>query len=406
MSNRVPIIMYHSIGVVNRDWNWNRLTCPYEVFESQLLWLKKKRFRTLTASQYLDALKQGVPPDGDFVLLTFDDGYLDNWVFAFPLLKKYGFSATFFVSPEFVDPTAECRPNLEDVWVGREKAEELPCHGFLSWPEMREMERQGVGDVQSHALTHTWYPTGKRIVDFRHPGDDHLWVTWNTHPEKKPFLQMDDHKLVHWGAPVYESAKSLEARRYFPEAGLDGWLTEYVKDNGGESFFKENWRDALFHQVEVYHRRHPVQGHSETDKEFEARIRSELKGSKEALEQRLGKRVKVLCWPGGGVSPAALRIAAEEGYEASTLTSREREGPQERNVQPASMIRLSRTGAALHGSRRNKSSGRSVYLSGRLFLLHLYHFQGRQPRALLSRIRLAVCRRLLQIRDSLAAPKA
>jgi peptidoglycan/xylan/chitin deacetylase (PgdA/CDA1 family) len=398
--------MYHSVGVVDRDWNWNRLTCPYEVFESQLLWLKKKHFRTFTTSQYLEALKQGVPPGGDFVLLTFDDGYLDNWVYAFPLLKKYGFSATFFISPEFVDPTPDCRPNLEDVWAGREKAEELPRPGFLSWPEMREMESQGVADVQSHALTHTWYPTGKRIVDFRHPGDDHLWVTWNAHPERKPFLQKDNPGLVRWGAPVYESAKSLEARRYFPDAGLDGWLIEYVKKNGGESFFKGNWRDALFHQVEVYHRHHPAQGHWETDEEFEARIRSELKGSKETIEQRLGKRVRILCWPGGGLSPAAIRIAEEEGYEASTLTSREQGGALKKKARPANMVRLRREGALLYGGVKNKGSGRPIYLSGRLFLLHLYHFQGRQPRALLSRIRLAACRKVCQFRDLFAAPKA
>ena len=41
MSKRIPVIMYHSIGVTNKKWHWNFLTCPYEKFEDQLKWLKK-----------------------------------------------------------------------------------------------------------------------------------------------------------------------------------------------------------------------------------------------------------------------------------------------------------------------------------------------------------------------------
>ena len=398
--------MYHSIGIVDSDWNWNRLTCPYEVFESQLLWLRKRHFRTLTASQYLEALKQGGLPSGDFVLLTFDDGYLDNWVYAYPLLKKYGFNATFFVSPEFVDPTSVCRPNLEDGRSGPGKAEKLPPNGFMSWPEMREMERQGVADIQSHALTHTWYPTGKKIVDFRNPGDDYVWMTWNAYPERKPFLQKDDHMLVQWGAPVYEFAKSLEAKRFFPDPGLEDRLVRYVKDKGGKSFFTGDWKAELDQQVEIYSQLHPVQGHFETDEEYVSRVRLELAASKKAIEQSLGKKVNILCWPGGGISPTALRFAEEEGYEASTLTSREREGPDAKRAQRVNMVRLMRTGASLYGNRRAKGAGRSVYLSGPLFLLHLYHFQGRQPRAWLSRIGLAACRKSHQIKDLLSAPRA
>ena len=48
---------------------------------------------------------------GKDIVLTFDDGYLDNWVFAYPLLEKYNLRGTIFVNPEFVDPSLEIRAN-------------------------------------------------------------------------------------------------------------------------------------------------------------------------------------------------------------------------------------------------------------------------------------------------------
>ena len=63
---------------------------------------------------------------------------------------------TIFVNPDFVDPGDEVRPNLDDVAAGRCRREDLLVPGFLNWAEMREMERSGVIDIPSHAITPTW----------------------------------------------------------------------------------------------------------------------------------------------------------------------------------------------------------------------------------------------------------
>ena len=157
---KVPVLMYHSVGIQNSKWIWNFLTIPYQIFEDHLRMLIKRRFNTIDLVQLYDYVSSGKSIHNNSVVLTFDDGYLDNWVYAYPLLKKYGFKGTIFVNPEFVDPTQEDRPNLEDVWAGRAKEAELTPSGFLSWREMREMEKTGVMDIQSHAMTHTWYFTG------------------------------------------------------------------------------------------------------------------------------------------------------------------------------------------------------------------------------------------------------
>jgi peptidoglycan/xylan/chitin deacetylase (PgdA/CDA1 family) len=397
----LPIIMYHSVGVVDTDWAWSYLTCPFATFENQMKWLKKKSYRTLTLAQLLEHSRQGTTVDGPAVALTFDDGYLDNWSFVYPLLKKYGFKGTFFISPEFVDPRDELRPTLEDIWSGRISLADLPTEGYMSWKELAAMAADGSVDIQSHALTHTWYPRSGRIIDFRHPGDKYFWMTWNSHPGEKPSLQKDRNELVDWGAPVYEHGKALETRRFFPDAGLGRFLVDEVKNRGGEAFFKGAWRDTLFARAAGYKAQHALQERYETDEENEARIRFELRRSKELIEQRLNKPVKFLCWPGGGISPAALRIAEEEGYEGSTYTSREARIHPLPGKHAGGHIRVGRIGASLYGSSGTGRKSRTVYLSGPLFILSLYLFQGKQPRAFFSRVVLGASKRASMIKDSL-----
>src|SRR4030042_2945185 len=140
MSKVVPVLMYHSVGVQNPKWIWNFLTIPLKIFEDHLRTLKTKGFNTIDLTQLYDYVGKGKSIPSNSIVLTFDDGYLDNWVYAYPLLKKYGFKGTIFVNPQFVDPTEEYRPSIEDVWAGKAREEDLISHGFLSWREMREME--------------------------------------------------------------------------------------------------------------------------------------------------------------------------------------------------------------------------------------------------------------------------
>ena len=73
------------------------------------------------------------------LFLSFDDGYLDNWIYVFPMLKKFKYKATIFVSPEFVDPRPIVRPTLEDYWNDKKSLAEIDNWGFLSW-DARELE--------------------------------------------------------------------------------------------------------------------------------------------------------------------------------------------------------------------------------------------------------------------------
>ena len=366
-SKPVPVLMYHSVGIPNPKWIWNFLTVPHKIFEDHLRVLRAKGFNTIDLAQLYDYVSVGKPIPPNSIVLTFDDGYLDNWIYTYPLLKKYGFKGTIFVNPEFVDPTDEYRPNLEDVWAGKVRIEELISHGFLSWREMREMEKDGVMDIQSHGMTHTWYFTGPEIIDFRHPGDAYVWMNWNKDINRKhKYFIENQEDLVELGAPVYQHAKSLAARRYFPDAALNEAVIQYVKKNGEKEFFKEkSWREKLFQVAEDYKRKNTLKDEYESEEDQSNRFECEIKQCKETLETKLDKRIDFLCWPGGGKNDLSIRVA-KKYYLACTMSSREQSKKKNTFGEDPEMIR--RIGIPYLGSEKEPKNIK--YLNG----LYLYWF--------------------------------
>jgi len=182
-------VMYHGVGPVISGWVWNYLNIPISTFEGQMRILKEKGWTTITLTQLYNHMVKGDPLPDKPIVLTFDDGYLNNWVNAYPILRKYGYRAVIWMSTDFVDPHPVVRPTLEDVWQGRFHMEELPTAGFLSWKEMKIMVESNVVEIQSHAKTHTWYFSGPQIIDFHRPTGaegyiPYLWLAWNLFPER------------------------------------------------------------------------------------------------------------------------------------------------------------------------------------------------------------------------------
>lgn len=317
----VPVIMYHSIGIPNKKWQRYQLTFHYKIFEGYLKWMKITGFHSISLQQLHDHIAGGRKLPDNSVVLTFDDGYVDNWVFAYPLLKRYDFKATLFISPEFVDQRNIVRKNLENVYNGEAEIEDLEKLGYLSWKEIEIMEEENIMDIQSHTMTHTWYPKNNTIIDFRHPGDSYIWMTWNDNPEKKPYLQIDNEELVNWGEPVYQHGRAIGTRRYFPDEQMKNHLKDYVKEKGKDFFRSPNWKDELFGVVEKYSYENQLDEKLETEEEYGERIYYELRESKKIIENKLSKVVSFLAWPGGALTAKALKIASEVGYISSTYPS-------------------------------------------------------------------------------------
>lgn len=90
---RIPILMYHSI--CNDDPN-NSLMIPTEMFAEQMEWLRENDFTAMSMDEVIEAMNTGKVPKRP-VLITFDDGYADNYINAFPELKNNNLKGTFFI---------------------------------------------------------------------------------------------------------------------------------------------------------------------------------------------------------------------------------------------------------------------------------------------------------------------
>ena len=131
---RVPILMYHYISEPPPDADKYRvdLSVSPAQFEAHLQMLQEQGYTTISSQDLVYYLTRGVPLPPRPVWLTFDDGYLDNYTEAFPLLQKYGMRGTFFIITDFV--TAE-RP------------------GYMTWPQLQEMVAAGM-EIGSHSRDH------------------------------------------------------------------------------------------------------------------------------------------------------------------------------------------------------------------------------------------------------------
>ncbi len=327
----IPSIMFHTVGLDQYSWVYPHISEPFTCFSEKISILVNAGYCGVSMAEAV-ALRK-VKPKNKNILLTFDDGYLDNWTFVFPLLQSKQMKGTIFVSPEFVDPRDIIRPQFclgSKKERGKLNFEDYV--GFLSWPEMREMEKSGLIDIQSHALSHTWYPCGSKIVDYWRPGistepGGAVWMLWNRFPLFKPYYLTQAHdyeKKIPYGTPIYEHGKSLETRRYIPnEDELELSLVKYVEQCGGEHFFeKADWCQQLNDVVAKNRRSNGgASGTFESVIDHEKRIMHELKESKKVIEQELNKTIEGICWPGGGVTESVFKMAKEVGYKYFTLPS-------------------------------------------------------------------------------------
>jgi peptidoglycan/xylan/chitin deacetylase (PgdA/CDA1 family) len=340
--------MFHSVGLENHPWAWSYISEPLETFEAKIALFRKQGFSGIFWHELHEYMAGGRKLPENSILLTFDDGYLDNWVHVYPVLKKHGMKGTIFVSPDFVEPTGAVRPNLDDVAAGRCRPDELSVAGFLSWAEMREMEKSGVIDIQSHAMTHTWYFSGPKIVDFHRPHEitPYPWLFWNARPDRKPFyLEEDQQEFLPWGHPILEHAKSLTVRRFFPEDAAMNAITAFVAERGGREFFRRpDWQRELESGVATLVDGGALPGHYESDEARDARITDELQRSKLLIERNLDKQVDFICWPGGANDESVQRRARAVGFKAWTLSSVSQLG--KRNVPGADPTSIKRMGTS------------------------------------------------------------
>jgi len=122
----VPVLNYHKV-----DYQSIALSIAPKEFEEQMEFLYNNGYHTISPDQLVANLQQGEPLPDKPILITFDDGYLDNYINAYPIMKKYGFTATIFIVTSL---------------VGRDER-------FMTWDQVSEMQQNGFV-FGSHTVNH------------------------------------------------------------------------------------------------------------------------------------------------------------------------------------------------------------------------------------------------------------
>ncbi len=144
---KVPILMYHYVSTPPEEADKYRINLSVEpdTFREQMKWLKDRGYSTVDLYDLIELLALSGEPPEKVVVITFDDGYLDNYTNAYPILEEFGFTGTFFIPTEFID---------------------FGYDGYMTWEMIEEMAAKG-HRFESHTKNHPDLSTLKR--------NDHVW---------------------------------------------------------------------------------------------------------------------------------------------------------------------------------------------------------------------------------------
>lgn len=125
----IPVLNYHQIN----NKAHHLLTLSSQEFEAQMSYLHEAGYTTISPDQLADHLQYGASLPPNPILITFDDGYEDNYRVAYPILQKYNFTATIFLITDFVSNNKR----------------------YLTWSQVNEMKENGFS-FGSHTLSHVF----------------------------------------------------------------------------------------------------------------------------------------------------------------------------------------------------------------------------------------------------------
>jgi len=140
---KVPIITYHSIV----DNPTSNSEISPETFEKQIKTLKENGYTGITVEEMINYVYTGEELPEKPVCITFDDGYLNNYEKAYPILQKYNMKANIFT----IGVSIGSLTNYKDT--------NYPITPHFTFEQAKEMEKSGLVSIQSHTYDmHQWAP--------------------------------------------------------------------------------------------------------------------------------------------------------------------------------------------------------------------------------------------------------
>jgi peptidoglycan/xylan/chitin deacetylase (PgdA/CDA1 family) len=155
----VPVFMYHHVSP-----GMGALNVSPANFARQMAYLAQAGYTTLSADAFLQFIEGRASAPPKSVLITFDDGYLDNYVYAYPILQRLGLRAVIFAVTSWVGEG----PARAHADAGMPSLPACPDHGackaslaasrqdevIVRWSEIETMEASGTIEIHSHTHRH------------------------------------------------------------------------------------------------------------------------------------------------------------------------------------------------------------------------------------------------------------
>ncbi len=191
---KVIVLLYHQFkapGVkIPPMFQW---TMNSDVFESEMKYIHDNGYHVIPMSDLLKFLRHEITVPPNSVCITIDDGYKSAIVYAYPILKKYGFPWTFFIYPDFIT-TGE-------------------GPGAASWNDLLALQKDGV-DIESHSMTHPnlklHHQKVKGVWHNFTPDEYAQWLTNETAGAKALLEQKMGKPIVCFAYPYGEYNKQVQ----------------------------------------------------------------------------------------------------------------------------------------------------------------------------------------------------
>ena len=272
----VPCLMYHHVSENNG--------VSTGIFVKQIEMLKD--MNTFKFEE-IEKLNRKLPKNS--VLITFDDGYLDNYTNAYPILKKYNMKATIFLNTAYI--------NTDPL--------------YLNWTQIKEMYNSGLIDFQLHTHSHFSVINELKVNGFFQEKDRE---NKELSREMKNIYQMDEIKDEY---PIFKKRGETAVTGYKITDEFikkyDELLIEYQEFNTSEREEKlvKEIENNLIKYIKEY-----------TFEEYKKRVETEILINKETIEKHLNKKAEYFANPWGHKSKELLSILNELGIKGMITTKK------------------------------------------------------------------------------------
>lgn len=178
----VPILYYHAINDEVGQGQLSELFVSPKEFEKQMAFLKQNNYNVITFDDLHNIDNTPNP-----VIITFDDGYEDNYLYAYPVLKKYGFKASIFLVSDFIG-----NPSILNKAQIKEMSDLINFQGHtMTHPNLPDIKiedaekeisvsKKVIEEITGKPVTVFAYPTGlynKEILDITKK--HYQYAVWN-----------------------------------------------------------------------------------------------------------------------------------------------------------------------------------------------------------------------------------